>query len=240
MAWTIILAVLGAISQAVTMWLGFHITASPEIVLNKPKVFWYRFTFGAMLLLSLVVTAITAYRGTRVEHVQVERVHISFIQTEFLSKPWPLVGEKLGVNIHYKNISNGMAHDVLFYGYSFLKPDYSPYSEKEAIEEFEKWVRVFPEAKESSLAKDTYRWATAEGAILTPEDLNNLSTGRKVMYVVSVVQFRDDVGKRTLRICRFLQPPEPTRSGASIRFGDMASCSRYNDEVEGWLTDPTS
>ena len=240
MFWTIVLAVLGAISQAVTMWLGFHITARPEIVRNKPKVFWYRFTFGAMLFLSLVVTTITAWRGTQVEYHQVERVHISFIKTEFQSNPWPLVGEKLSVNLYFKNVSNGMAYDVLFNGHSVLKPEYSPYSEKEAIEEFEKWLRAFPQEEGSSLAKDTYRWASTAGSIVTPEDRNNLSTGRKVMYVVGVVRFRDDVGKHTLRICQYLQPPEPTRSGAGIPFGDFAQCSRYNDEVEGWLTGPAS
>lgn len=240
MVWTIVLAVLGALSQAVTMWLGFHITASPEIVHNKPKVFWYRLTFAAMLLLSFVVAAITAYRGTQVEYRQVERVHISFIGTEFQSNPRPLVGEKLGVNISFQNVSNGMAYNVLFKGHSVLKPDYSAYSEKEVIEEFEKWVRALPVEEGSSLAKGTYLWASSEGAILTPEDLSNLSTGRKVMYVGGVVRFQDDVGKHTLRKCQYLQPPEPTRSGAGIPFGTWAQCSRYNDEVEGWLTGPTS
>jgi len=200
----------------------------------------YKIAFVVMLLISITVAGITAYRGTQVEYVQVERVHISIIKSEFPSNPWPLVGEKLGVNIYFKNISNGMAYDVLFKGYSFLKPDYSPYSEKEAIEEFEKWLRALPVGEGSSLAKDTYIWASAGGAIVTPEDLNNLSTGRKVMYVVGVVRFRDDVGKHTLRICQYLQPPEPTRSGATIEFGTMAQCSRYNDEVDGWLTGPTS
>lgn len=240
MFWNIFFAVVGAIPPALTTWLAFYITASPEVLSDKDKVRRYRNAFVAMLLLSLIVAGITAYRGTQVEYHQVERVHISFIQTQLQSNPWPLVGEKLSVNIYFKNVSSGMGYNVLFKGYSVLKPDYSPYSEKEAIEEFEKWLRAFPPEEGSSLAKDTYRWASTGGAIVTPEDLNNLSTGRKVMYVVGVVRFQDDVGKHTLRICQYLQPPEPTRSGAGIPFGTMSQCSRYNDEVEGWLTGPTS
>ena len=133
-----------------------------------------------------------------------------------------------------------MAYNAIFEGRTVLKTDYSPYSEKESIEEFEKWLQARPIEEGSSLPKDNRAWATAKGAILTPEDLNNLASGRRVVYVVGILRFRDDFGKHTLRICRYLQPPEPTRSGGRIVFGTWAYCSRYNDEVEGWLQGPTS
>lgn len=233
MFWNIFFAVVGAIPPALTTWLGFHLTASPEVLSDKDKVRRYRIAFVAMLLLSLVVAGITAYRGTQVEYVQVERAHFAITEIWETSKPnWPLVGEQLGVNFRYKNVGNGTAYNTRFKGHTVLKPDYSPYSEKEAIEEFEKWLQVLPVTEGSSLAKDATGWNTAYGAIVTPEDLNNLMTGRKVMYVVSILQFRDDLGNHRLRICRFLQPPEPTRSGSLMKYGVLASCSRYNDEAE--------
>lgn len=241
MLWNIIFAVVGAVAPAVTTWLAFHITASPEVLSDKYKVRWYRIAFVVMLLLSIAVAGITAYRGTQVESVQVERAHFSITEIWETSKPnWPIVGERLGVNFRYKNVGNGTAYNTGFVGHTVLKPDYTPYSEKEAIEEFEKWLQALPVKEGSSLAKDATAWSTAYGNIVTPEDLNNLTTGRKVMYVVGILQFRDDLGKHSLRICRYLQPPEPTRSGSLMKYGVLASCSRYNDEVEGWLTGPTS
>ena len=100
MFWTVVLAVVGAIPQALTTWLGFHITASPEVVRDQHKVRRYRIVFVAMLLLSLVVSGINAYRGTKVEYVQVERAHLAITEIWETSKPaWPLVGGSLSCKL---------------------------------------------------------------------------------------------------------------------------------------------
>lgn len=155
MVWSIVLAVLSALPQALTTWLGFHITASPQVLADQTRIRRYRILFIAMLVLSIVVTGITAYRGTKVEYVVVERAHFAITQTWPTSSPvWPLVGERLGANFRFKNVGNGMAHNTVFLGIAVLERDYSPYSEKEAIEEFEKRIKALPVGEGASSGKD--------------------------------------------------------------------------------------
>lgn len=229
---TIFLAVIAALMQALTTWLAFHVSASPDVLNDKRKMQRYRIAFVGLLLIGIVVAVISAYRGTKVE-----RVHMAITEIRPITKPrWPIIGEPLEVNIHFKNVGNGMAFNTVLAAYTVLKPDHSAYSEQQTIAEFEKWLQTQPMESGASLAKDNEMWDTSSGAILTPEDHNNLLTGRKVMYLVGVLQFRDDFGKHLQRICRFLQPPGPTGGGGYKVFGILAGCSQYNDEVDGRIT----
>lgn len=163
----------------------------------------------------------------------VERVHFAITRYEATYAPWPIVGEPLGFNIYYKNVGNGMAYDAKFQAMAVLESDSSQYSQQRAIAEFEKWLQTSPKMR-SSIPKDKELWNSALGAIMTPEDVNNLLKGRKVMYLVGTIEFRDDFGKHTQRICQLLQPPVVTALGGHSELGIFQYCGQYNDEVAGW------
>jgi hypothetical protein len=226
---TAVLAGLVALIQALTAWLGFYVSTRPQLLENKLKVLWYRIFFVALSAIGIVLVVIITHRAS-----QVERVHFAITKMKQTYTPWPVVGEPLAFNIYYKNVGNGMAFDVVFEARAVLKPDYSSFSEQEAIAEFQKWLQERPLKTGLSIPKDLEQWNTASGGILSPEDLNNLLKGRRVMYLVGIIQFRDDFGKHTQQICQFLQPPEVTGSGGYSVLGIFAQCDRHNGEVAGW------
>jgi hypothetical protein len=172
-------------------------------------------------------------KGSGLQSSLVERVHFAITKFEQTYTPWPMVGEPLGFNIYFKNVGNGMAYEADFQAMAALESDSSQYSQQRAIAEFEKWLQAQLKPR-MSIPKDKELWASALGAIVTPEDVNNLLKGRKVMYLVGTIQFRDDFGKHTQRICHFLQPPVVTATGGHSELGIFQHCNQYNDEVAGW------
>ena len=67
-------------------------------------------------------------------------------------------------------------------------------------------------------------FGTAQGPILSPEDYNNLASGRRVVYLVAEFLFSDDAGSHYRHFCGSLEPPQ---GGGELIWGN---CAHYNDE----------
>lgn len=219
---TTTLAIVTLIANALMGWLAFH---------NSAKATWIKFSFGILVVISVLASSIIVYNGN-----PVERVHFAITRFEPSTTPnWPIVGRELELNVYYSNVGNGIAYDTVVEGYTVLRPDYSLFNQEQAVSEFEKRLATRPLQQGHSIPTADERWSTALGAILTPEDSANIQTGRKVVFLIGFIQFRDDFGKHTMRFCRYIQPPGMTPDGGVIPFMIFASCEPHNNEVEGWI-----
>ncbi len=205
-------------------------STSSGILKEQHRVLWYGLLFG-ITVISIVISLFVAYRGN-----PTERAHFSIMDTTVTTTPtWPIVGRPLDLNFTYKNVGNGTAFDTLVESYTILKPDYSLSSQQQAVAEFEEQLKARPLQTGWSQSKDEIRWSTAKGAILTPTDYANLRSGKNVVFIVGLIQFRDDFGKHRLRMCRYIQPSGPIGDGGKLEPGVIAMCETYNNELDGWI-----
>lgn len=167
-----------------------------------------------------------------------ERAHFTITEMWNTTKPiWPVVGRPLDINFRYKNVGSGTAFDMQVESTSLLMPDYSITSQEHAITSFEKQLGDRPPPTRWTQTKDDDRWSTTKGGpIFSAEDNAKFVSGQTVIFAVGIIQFRDDFGEHTLRMCRYLQPPRVTPDGRGKEvFGPVGMCERYNDEVDGWI-----
>ena len=224
MFWNVILAVLAAFNQLFVAWLGWKVSANPKLLKDPRKKKLCEIAFWVFGFIGIGLVAIITYRSGLTE-----RVHVSHEIRETYGPNFIPIGEPLAFNIWMETVGNGTAHDIATFSRTFIGNDLSLYSENEVIEQFERWLLTAEvPAMGTTLTPGMKRATTADGAILSPEDHENLKSGRKVVYIMGLIQFRDDFGKRTQRVCQKLQPPE---TGGIVIF---QSCSRYNDEISGW------
>ena len=85
------------------------------------------------------------------------------------------------------------------------------------------------------MAKDEKKFSTAYGNILSPEDFDNLTYDRRIVYVLAKMKFEDDFGSHTVELCRYLQPQTklpPELSGASKMIVEIwGDCGEFNGEL---------
>jgi hypothetical protein len=185
------------------------------------------------ILIGIFISVFIAYRGNHGE-----RAHFAITEMWPTTSPiWPMVGEPLDMNFRYKNVGNGTALDIVIEGLTLLKPDESKSSQDQVISNFENDLKARELQKGTIIVKDDSRWSTTKrGSVLTAEDRANFVSGEKVIFTIAIIQWRDDYGQHTQRLCRYLQPPKLTPDGRGrAAFGPMGSCHTYNDEVDGWI-----
>ncbi len=128
-------------------------------------------------------------------------------------------GQKATVNMYWTNSGEAMAKQFCGGGKVYLLPlaDLSKdikKAEKVAVDDFKK--RVIPTIKNAPRASLNYGtervFFSAEGPVLSKEDLNGLGSGQKIMYALSAVYFSDSAGDHYIHRCGFLQSPATTTS----------------------------
>jgi hypothetical protein len=76
----------------------------------------------------------------------------------------------------------------------------------------------------STIPKDEMHFFTAEGPILSPEDLDNILNGRRIVTLVFELSFADDYGTHSVEGCEMLEAPQVSNVPTWI------SCEEHNGE----------
>jgi hypothetical protein len=102
-----------------------------------------------------------------------------------------------------------------------LEPDFSPDTQKRVIEYFkaevkkEKKEHPLPPHWSTLMPQDRGQWNTAyawtddfkQHQIITKSDLDDLTLGTKVAFVLVEIAYKDNGNLHHVRTCQFLQPP---------------------------------
>jgi hypothetical protein len=122
-------------------------------------------------------------------------------------------------------VGNGTAVNIAGRSHSFIEPNISTTSENDVLERFEKMKSSEPLKGSGAMPKGAIQFVSAQGQILSPEDYANLVYGRRVVYVIAELAYKDDSGGHFRRYCQALEPPQP--GGIVI----WANCDHFNDEI---------
>jgi hypothetical protein len=114
----------------------------------------------------------------------------------------------LSFNVGQTNVGSGSAYNVDVRARSFIEPDMSLSSQRAAITEFESWLKSQGAPSKQNISKGSRTFVSAAGAILTPEDFNNVVADRKTVYVLARILFEDDFGSHTTEVCSYLEPQQ--------------------------------
>jgi hypothetical protein len=236
MIWDIVIAVAAALCQLLTAILGFRITMNPldpKDPKQRKKRILYNVLFLSAGILGVFFVGLAAYRMPR------ERAHLGFKtdttyhgssgtsswasgtgerRAEFL-----LVNSPLAFNLWYTNLGPGVALNITNRSGLYIEPDQSSSSQSLALAQFEKSVEP-PKGAGITLAKGDSAFLTAHGAILSPEDYDNLVYGRRVEYLIVEFSYHDDAGSHVRQLCQSLLPPQ---EGGFLIWG---SCESFNGE----------
>lgn len=213
MGWNVGIAVGAAVAQFITAWLGWRVTQTDPSLTKRQKHI-YDIVFIAVGLIGVMFVAIAAYRGQREERAHLllrEDLAYSFGNTE---ATWAKVndflpiGEPMKLNIDFKNVGDGPATNATHVGRVYIEADESLASSRDAVSKFQTWFKITnPSLTETTIAKDQEGFVTNEGDILTPEDSQNITLGRRVIYEVGTFWFDDDRGAHHHNFCWLLHPP---------------------------------
>jgi hypothetical protein len=229
MFWNIVIAVGAGIAQLGNAWLGWRVTSLPNRLSSRQRK-TYDMLFIVCGLVGLFLIGLATYRAGR------ERAHLKLITSLDVRLPTTLediwsasdiflrVNLPLRMNVYYQNVGNGPAINMRHQGTVYIEPDYSLASVRDAVQKFETWRKTQTDAGAGTTAKDENGFATFKGDILTPEDSQNIKSGRRIVFVVGEFTFDDDLGSHYHKVCDWLQPPEV---GGAIIFGH---CPEYTEE----------
>jgi hypothetical protein len=222
MFWNIVLAVLAGLSQAVNSWMGYKVTGKN---LNPRQERLYDFIFVACGVVGIVAVGMIAYRSGKQERAHLAiRLWPTYEYNASADPSFLPIGQPLAMNVSYKNVGSGSAFNLATAAYALLEADESKPSQVRAITQFEEWNKTMPSLPSGTLAKDVEHFFTARGQRVSPEDVANLVAGRRVVYIVGLIAFKDDYGDRVQPFCQFLQTPQV---GGALIWG---LCSNYNEE----------
>jgi hypothetical protein len=232
MFWNIAIAVVAALAQAISSWLGYRVsTALVPLTIRQRR--WHHLAFILCAAVGIVLVGISA------SHSVPERAHFAFsfeptnhpISYSSSDNLWSMassifpVGQPLSYNVSFKNVGSGPSTNTGSYCRSYLEPDQSLSSNRDAVAKLDAWIKTQPAPSGNTIAKDQPgAFDTCKGDPLTPEDFSNIVFGRKVIYVVGVWKFEDDLGHHYHNICVSLQPPQP--GGGLI----LAGCQEHTEE----------
>ena|SRR3989442_8292126 len=221
---TIILAVLVALTQFCNSWLGWRMTLNTE-PLSPRKRKLYNWMFVLFGLFGVICVGILAYRSYREHaHLTVTRIEKAYIPNPFV------INEPLRANVWVKNVGKGPGRITSHYSRTYIREDVEITSQQSAVAEFRRWMEANPPKSSGEfLPPEQPFWFTSDGAVLSPEDYQNLINGRRVFYVLSDVRFTDDFGTHEFQNCQMLQPLR--RNELSV----FAYCKVFNDEIRRFL-----
>ena len=230
--WIIALAVGAAITQLFNSWLGYHVSTLPNPLTPKQRL-RYHIAFIGVGIIGVFLVGLAAYRSGQ------ERAHFRFTY-EPTNHPlsygpnddlWSSaamvfpIGKPLSYNVNDDNVGNGPAINVRHYCRTYIEPDQTLTATRDAVSKFDSWVNLQPSGKTGeTMSKGEFGFVTCAGDIVTPEDLDNLKFGRRMVYVVGLWKFDDDFGSHTHEVCTRLQPPDA--GGAFI----LAGCEEHTAE----------
>lgn len=233
------LGLLAALCQAANGFLGWKFSR------NELSDKWRRFAdtaFAGIAILGCCVGAFATYLGTRLE-----RVHFSFnpvyahrdVEADGVTTvpySWLTVDRPLTFALVTQNVGNGSAYDFDLKGRSYLEPDKTPASQKDAVKQFNEWLQSgsIPTVH-LTLPKGEKGFTSADGVILSPEDIENIKHDRRTVFIVGRVVFKDDFGfgSHTNDYCAYFLPQlKPTASvpGSEGHLQVLEKCLEHNSE----------
>src|SRR5262249_49450362 len=133
--------------QLINGFMGFR--ASGKVLARREQL-KYDMIFILVGLVGVISVVTLGYRGTRQE-----RAHFSILTGNAYSNyynsnhalipySWFLIDQPLSFIVNLKNVGNGSAYHVLVRAKSFLKPDMDISSQREAINDFQIWLKSQP------------------------------------------------------------------------------------------------
>jgi hypothetical protein len=213
--WTIIWALLAFLSQVGLSWLGWtmnHETISPR----KRK--WAHIGFITLAIFGSFSVAVVTYRSTKTERAHFEtypRLSTSWSKERPDSDLWSMAQEWLPVNspaelnLYYVNVGSGPAANFTGLGRVYIEPDEALSSTRDAVDKFNQWFnRENPVLSMTTVPPNQLAYFTANGDIVTPDDLDNITHGRRVLYLVGILKFDDDLSSHIHNVCWLLRPPQ--------------------------------
>jgi len=181
---------------------------------------WYEVLFLVFGLVGVALIGVAAYR-TNLEraHFVVPRVWPTYVPDAFV------INSKLAVNVDLKNVGKSPAANIQDWRHTYIQGDGSLTSQEDVVESFKKWIATNPSIGGNTVQSGEVFWVTAQGDILSPEDRQNIMSGRRAVYVLVNMHFTDDFGGHEYHFCQFLSPPQ---GGGGTMIWNF--CSPYNDE----------
>jgi hypothetical protein len=213
------LSIVAGLSQLGNAFMGWKVTGK-DLTKRQQKI--YDGLFICVGLIGLVAIGILADRSGRQERAhfstKIENAYSAFDQSQggaLIAFSWFMVDKPLAFNVRIKNVGNGSAYNLERHFRSFIGPDISVGSQREAVSKFQAWLPVQPH-NSTSWAKDYEVFDTAWGEIMSPEDYSNVTTNnRRTVFVIGKVTFDDDFGPHEFDVCRVLQPQDSVPISAS-------------------------
>ena len=192
---------------------------------------------GVLVVGSFIAVWLAWLRTTQSENIK-ERAYISISSITTGYKPaierWPdflVVNANLAFNIFYSNTGRNPAHNITSYGKSFIGQDSTPVTEKNIVADFYTAIPSDIRASDGfgDILVNEPKFSTGFGPKLSPEDIDNLVSGRKIAYVIGAIQFQDDFGKHTRQVCSYVQAPLSPNGHVIFH-----NCRIHNSEIDGW------
>jgi hypothetical protein len=202
---------------------------------------WHRFVFwglgGVMFLLIIVQAQRNAATQKNLED-KIDAIQVSQQHTHIGFEPVPVIavdnpslllkpplspfrpGFSAGFNVYYQNVGTAIARGV---GTSAMlimtnsKPDLDQNF-------LELRTALKPDMRGDDLVPQARKFFTVRSAVLSEQDVQSLTDGKTILFIVAVVRFSDATGRYEQNLCRWLQPP-----GTSPVWHE---CAGYNQEIK--------
>lgn len=217
MGWTISLALLVALSQFGTSYLGWNLTNTPTRQrLTALRRRMYDLIFLACSAIGIASAVLLAYRSGRLE-----RAHFML---DLNSKVQAVEGQPLAMRIGFRNVGTGPAINTDSFSRCFVEDDESRRSADDAIGKFKEYAQNRLIGTDNVPKDAPGYFMVALGSVLSGQDVLNLVDNVKVVYIVGTIKFKDDFGRHTQYICKTLQRPV-SPNGAS-----WGTCGVWDDE----------
>jgi hypothetical protein len=137
------------------------------------------------------------------------KVSLSRVWGIYPRPPFLRANVKAQINLDFVNASGPVADDFRMGGEIYILDQWTEATEKEKVKAFkESFDRKIKNSHGAPLVADGNQiaWFTAEGPVLTQDDLTALTNGKKQLLLMSEVTYRDSTGPHFIQHCQALVP----------------------------------
>jgi hypothetical protein len=176
--------------------------------------------FIALSIVSSACIAMLAYRSGRIEHA-----HFSL---DLNSKVQAIEGQPLAMQVFFKNVGTGPSINTDTYSRLIPEEDESKHSSDDAIGRFKEYEKIRDIGTNNIPKDEPGHFMVARGPILGHDDVTNLVSGVRTVYLVGTINFKDDFGSHTQFICKVLEKP------VRPDMANWGTCGKWDDEKDKW------
>ena len=196
MFWTIFWAFIGTLCACGVSYLAWEVAKGG---MTPRKMLMARTGFISLSIVSSFSIAMLSYLSGRAEraHFSVAPSGQTFLQP----------GQPIRIRVDLEDVGTGPSINSDTYSRTFIEDDNTKINSADAVERFKPFWAAHDVGANPIPKGQKGVFMTAQGPVLGVDDVNNIMNNIKVVYVIGRIDFKDDFGKHTQNICKYLQRP---------------------------------